>query len=605
MKRLIALVALMALAAGMASASPTIWGSSGMFRTISAQNAGPMNFGIGAYLYAWKWDDDSTATSLKNGAMDMAIRPSGYFSINDMFELSAGTNYLMPSSYVEIGGTKYTYNPSGLGNTRVGLKMSIPAGDKMWLAAYFGYDIATVADTFKIAPAGHVYNGGIDARMLADRHFGQDGRGCITFNAGMYYKLDKMHASATDSTEVNIYPNMSLPFGIGLSYDMGYLTPYVGFSAEYMMDTTKYPKPGSTTGELIEYDELNNPTWAVFGLRYYVAGFNITGGGEYNLRTDVREALPFFRGGEHWHAILGLHYAPKREIYSKGPALGIITGKVTDKATGKGILAIVSAGGIAANSNPAGEYRLEGVAIGKAPVEIRAEAKLYLPGSAAVQLTSKNRKVPAIQDFALALAPIPPSEVSGNVMDYKTGSPVVATISFKDSTGKFQSAKTDFKGAFNIMLNQGEYYVQAGADGYYPKSLTLHPVGGAPLAKQTIYLVKIGDKFVFTDVNFTVGNAQLGPNAAQLLESIAKVLKDNPEVRVEIGGHTSSPGTKAYNQKLSEARANVVRNALIADYGISADRLTHIGYGEDYPVATNSTKAGRALNRRMEVTVIK
>jgi len=74
---------------------------------------------------------------------------------------------------------------------------------------------------------------------------------------------------------------------------------------------------------------------------------------------------------------------------------------------------------------------------------------------------------------------------------------------------------------------------------------------------------------------------------------------------VEIGGHTSSPGTKAYNQKLSEARANVVRNALIADYGISADRLTHIGYGEDYPVATNSTKAGRALNRRMEVTVIK
>jgi len=421
----------------------------------------------------------------------------------------------------------------------------------------------------------------------------------------MYYKLDKMHASATDSTEVNIYPNMSLPFGIGLSYDMGYLTPYVGFSAEYMMDTTKYPKPGSTTGELIEYDELNNPTWAVFGLRYYVAGFNITGGGEYNLRTDVREALPFFRGGEHWHAILGLHYAPKAEIGPKVPATGIITGKVTDKSTGKGILAIVSAGGIAANSNPTGEYRLEGVVIGKAPVEIRAEAKLYLPGSAAVQLTKKNRKVPAIQDFALTLKPIPPSEISGNVMDYKTGSPVVATISFKDSTGKFQSAKTDFKGAFNIMLNQGEYYVQAGADGYYPKSLTLHPMGGAPLAKQTIYLVKIGDKFVFTDVNFTIGNAKLGPNSAQLLESIAKILKENPEVRVEIGGHTSSPGTKAYNQKLSEARANVVRNALIADYGISADRLTHIGYGEDYPVATNSTKAGRALNRRMEVTVIK
>ncbi|MDO9069680.1 MAG: hypothetical protein Q7W05_14655, partial [Deltaproteobacteria bacterium] len=426
MKRIFAIVAMLAMLAGMATAAPTIWGSSGMFRTISAQNAGPMNFGIGAYLYGWKWDADSTATNLKTGALDMAIRPSGYFSITDMFELSVGTNYLMPSSYVEVGGTKYTYNPSGLGNTRVGLKLSIPAGDKMWLGAYFGYDIATVSDTLKVYTPGHVYKGGIDARLLADRHFGQDGRGCITFNAGMYYKLDKQYASVTDSTEVNVYPNMSLPFGIGLSYDMGYLTPYVGFSAEYMMDTTWYPKEGSTTGELIQYDELNNPTWAMFGLRYYVGGVNITAGGEYNLRTDVRPALPFFRGGEHWHAILGLHYAPKAEIGPKVPATGILTGKVTDKSTGKGIMAIVSAGGISANSNPTGEYRLEGIAIGKSPVEIRAEAKLYLPGSAAVQLTKKLRKVPAIQDFALSLAPSPPSEVSGNVMDYKTGSPVVA-----------------------------------------------------------------------------------------------------------------------------------------------------------------------------------
>jgi outer membrane protein OmpA-like peptidoglycan-associated protein len=101
-----------------------------------------------------------------------------------------------------------------------------------------------------------------------------------------------------------------------------------------------------------------------------------------------------------------------------------------------------------------------------------------------------------------------------------------------------------------------------------------------------------------------VGNAKLGPNAAQLLEGIAKVLNENPELRLEIGGHTSSPGSAATNQRLSEARANVVRNALIANYNISPDRLTHKGYGENYPVATNNTKEGRALNRRIEVTVI-
>jgi outer membrane protein OmpA-like peptidoglycan-associated protein len=605
MKKICAMLAVLVLMAGMATAAPTIWGSSGMFRTISAQNAGPMNFGIGAYLYGWKWDNDSTATSQKSGAMDMAVRPSGYFSINDMFELSLGTNYLMPSSYVEYGGTKYTYNPSGLGNTRVGLKVSIPAGDKMWLAAYFGYDIATVADTFKNAPSGRVYNGGIDARLLADRHFGLDGRGCITFNAGMYYKMDKQHASATDSTEVDIYPNMSLPFGIGLSYDMGYLTPYVGFSAEYMMDTTWYPKPGSSTGELIQYDELNNPTWAIFGLRYYVGGFNITGGGEYNLRTDVREALPFFRGGEHWHAILGLHYAPKSETYSKVPATGIITGRVTDKATGKGILATVSAGGITANSNPAGEYRLEGIAIGKAPVEVRAEAKLYLAGSAAVQLTRKNRKVPAMQDFALSLAPIPPSEATGNVIDYKTGSPVGAVLTFKDAKGKDLITRvnvTTGKGAYSIMLEPGKYTVVARAEGYNIKEFYLNCADGKPVSTN-LALVKTGEKFIFNNINFDFGKATLGPNAPQIMEGILKILTDNPEIKVEIGGHTDAIGSKVKNLKLSQARSQAVVEWLISK-GISAGQLESKGYGAEQPIASNSTKSGRALNRRIEVTVI-
>ena len=604
MKRILAIATVLVLMAGMAWASPTIWGSSGMFRTISAQNAGPMNFGIGAYLYGWKWDDDSTATSLKSGATDLAIRPSGYFSINDMFELSAGTNYLMPSSYVEAGGTKYTYNPSGLGNTRVGLKLSLPVGEKMWMGAYFGYDIATVDDTFKTAPSGRVYNGGIDARMLVDRHFGAEGKGCMTFNAGMYYKLDKQHASATDSTEVDVYPNMSLPFGIGISYDMGYLTPYVGFSAEYMMDTTWYPKPGSTTGELIQYDELNNPTWAIFGLRYYVGGFNITGGGEYNLRTDVREALPFFRGGEHWHAILGLHYAPKAS--PKVPPVGLIAGKVTD-VKGNPLPASLAVSGLAAVTDPVtGKYLVSGIQITALPVEIKAESEGYLSKTASVVLTNKNKKTPAVQDFMLELKPIPMSEVTGNIIDYRTGSPVGAVLTFKDAKGKELATRVDVttgKGAYSIMLAPGRYTVVVWAEGYNRKEFYLNCANGEPVSKM-LALVKTGDKFVFNNINFDVGKANLGANAPQLLEGIVKILKDNPEIKIEIGGHTSSPGSAATNQKLSEARANAVRNYLIEKYSIDPKRLTHKGYGENFPVATNTTAAGRALNRRMEIKVI-
>ena len=605
MKKICAMLAVLALMAGMAWAAPTIWGSSGLFRTISAQNAGPMNFGIGAYLYGWKWDNDSTATSLKSGALDMAIRPSGYFSINDMFELSVGTDYLMPSSYYyDSAGNKITDNRSGLGNTRVGLKVSLPVGQKMWVAAYFGYDIATVAETLKVFTPGRVYNGGIDARLLADRHFGPEGRGCMTFNAGMYYKLDKMHASASDTTEVDIYPNMSLPFGIGISYDMGYLTPYVGFSAEYMMDTTGYPKPGSATGEKIQYEELNNPTWAMFGLRYYVGGLNITAGGEYNLRTDVRPALPFFRGGEHWHAILGLHYAPKAG--PKVPPVGLIAGKVTD-IKGNPLPASLAVSGLAAVTDPVtGEYLVSGIQITAEPVEIKAESEGYLSKTASVPLTRKNRKTPAVQDFMLELKPIPMSEVTGNVIDYRTGSPVGAVLTFKDAKGKDLTTKVDVttgKGAYEIMLAPGKYTVVIWADGYNRKEFYLNCADGKPVSKN-VALVKTGDKFVFNNINFAVGKANLDANAPQLVAGIVKLLTDNPEIRIEIGGHTSSPGSAATNQKLSEARANAVRNYLIEKNSINPDRLTAKGYGEDFPVATNKTADGRALNRRMEIKVI-
>jgi OOP family OmpA-OmpF porin len=77
------------------------------------------------------------------------------------------------------------------------------------------------------------------------------------------------------------------------------------------------------------------------------------------------------------------------------------------------------------------------------------------------------------------------------------------------------------------------------------------------------------------------------------------VLSENPDVTVEIQGYTDNTGNKATNQKLSQARADAVRTWLI-DKGIAADRLTAKGFGSDNPIAPNSTKEGRAQNRRIE-----
>ncbi len=84
------------------------------------------------------------------------------------------------------------------------------------------------------------------------------------------------------------------------------------------------------------------------------------------------------------------------------------------------------------------------------------------------------------------------------------------------------------------------------------------------------------------------------------LDAIKEILKNYPNAKFSIEGHTDSTGGDAMNQKLSEDRANAVRNVLIEN-GVNADNLTAVGFGESKPIAPNNTKAGRAENRRTEI----
>jgi OOP family OmpA-OmpF porin len=102
--------------------------------------------------------------------------------------------------------------------------------------------------------------------------------------------------------------------------------------------------------------------------------------------------------------------------------------------------------------------------------------------------------------------------------------------------------------------------------------------------------------------NFDFDKATLTPAGKGKVADAARTLRDNPSIHVEVGGHTDSIGGDGYNQRLSERRAKTVADELTRD-GISASRLSVRGYGERKPVADNSTEAGRARNRRVEIVV--
>ena len=85
-----------------------------------------------------------------------------------------------------------------------------------------------------------------------------------------------------------------------------------------------------------------------------------------------------------------------------------------------------------------------------------------------------------------------------------------------------------------------------------------------------------------------------------LLHSVVQALAGNPDVKVEVGGHTDNTGSRATNTRLSQARAESVRNFLVQN-GVNPDNVTAKGYGPDQPVGSNRTAAGRAQNRRVEL----
>ncbi|MDZ7767353.1 MAG: OmpA family protein [Melioribacteraceae bacterium] len=132
---------------------------------------------------------------------------------------------------------------------------------------------------------------------------------------------------------------------------------------------------------------------------------------------------------------------------------------------------------------------------------------------------------------------------------------------------------------------------------YIPKEVIKEVVVEKP-----IYAIS-EDRLTLVGVNFDFNKSELLPESHAVLDKAVTLLKNSPDVRVEIQGYTDNVGTVDYNQKLSKDRAEAVKNYLVSK-GISANRLSTVGYSENYPIADNSTAEGRAKNRRVVFRII-
>ncbi len=181
---------------------------------------------------------------------------------------------------------------------------------------------------------------------------------------------------------------------------------------------------------------------------------------------------------------------------------------------------------------------------------------------------------------------------------------VVIEIESPQDPSFFERITVDSTGGYSALVPAGrEYTLHVLADGYLPHSERVEADRENVKLDMNLSAMDRGNTEVMRSILFRSSSYELDSSSVSELVRLEKVLNGHAALRLEIGGHTDSDTGAIPNQPLSEARARVVLNWLVA-HGIAPDRLEAKGYGDTQPVAPNNSAAGKALNRRTEIRVL-
>ncbi len=195
----------------------------------------------------------------------------------------------------------------------------------------------------------------------------------------------------------------------------------------------------------------------------------------------------------------------------------------------------------------------------------------------------------------------------GKVSNAKTGEPVNASILFQASAGN-QSANASVTEGYVINIpSTNDYVVKIEAPGYIStmEKLDIHTYEMNDLEMNfKLQPVEVGTTVNLKDVLFEQGKTNLLAQSYPELDLVVSFLKSNPNVKIELAGHTDNRGIPSQNVKLSQARVEKVKSYLVTK-GVSAKRISGKGYGGSKPIASNDSEDTRQFNRRVEFTIKK
>ncbi len=208
--------------------------------------------------------------------------------------------------------------------------------------------------------------------------------------------------------------------------------------------------------------------------------------------------------------------------------------------------------------------------------------------------------------------PDPVVLIYGKVYDQKTNKPLSAQILYDDlgSNKEVGVANSNGQtGEYKIVLPYGKKYgFFAKKIGYMALSdnIDLTDIQEYTEIERNLYLIpiEVDQQITLNNLFFRAGKPDLLPSSYPELDRLVSIMKDNPEIKIEVQGHTNNIGDRQKLIELSEQRAEAVKKYLV-EKGISPDRISTKGYGPDKPIASNNTPQGRQKNQRVDFKIIK
>lgn len=237
------------------------------------------------------------------------------------------------------------------------------------------------------------------------------------------------------------------------------------------------------------------------------------------------------------------------------------------------------------------------------------DVKIFLSGDPIIKDTIPNKvdTVTKIVEIERPTTDDKRVKIYGKVTNAKTGETIAATILFSSPVASETSRSTS-EGGYNVVVSSTEQYtVKIEATGYIStlEKLDIQTYEMKELEMNfKLQPVEIGTTVNLRDVLFEQGKTIMLAQSYPELDLVVSFLKANPNVKIELAGHTDNRGIPSQNVKLSQARVEKVKDYLVSK-GIDKKRITGKGYGGTKPIASNETEETRLFNRRVEFTIKK